>query len=410
MKVLVIGSGARDHALFWKLSRDGHDVFFAPGNPNVCEARVPMDPASLAKYASSQGVDLTIVGPEAPLAAGIANYFHSCGLALFGPTQAAARLESSKAFSKGFMQRYGVPTARFTLCDSPEKALQACGTYGYRVAIKPSGLTAGKGVSVCQREEDCARVIGEISRYGRASDTLIVEECLVGEECSIHLFCDGRDYALFPPSRDHKRLLDGDQGPNTGGMGAVTVSLSASLFSEIEESIIQRSIEGLKKDGIDYCGILYIGLMLTAEGPKVLEYNCRLGDPECQTLLPLLKSDLASTCLACIHGQLKGAPPHFSSEESFTVVMTSSGYPDTPSVPSPIQGLEMLQDVQVFHAATSLADGQALAMSGRILSVNATAATLYDAQDKVYSQLKNIHFEGAHYRQDIGAQCVGLAI
>ena len=420
MKVLVIGAGGREHAIVWKLHKDGHHVTCVPGNAGIAQLAdcvdLSIEPKALANFAKEQGIELTIVGPEAPLEQGLADHFTEQGLAVFGPKKAAAQLESSKAFSKAFMSKHGIPTAEYYTCHSIEAARDCAAKFceeGEGVVIKPSGLTAGKGVTVCKTLEEANAALDEIGAYGSASAQIVVEERLKGIECSVQCFCDGKRMVMMPPAQDHKRLLNNDQGPNTGGMGAFapTPFLTERMRSVVEQEVVQRSLQGIQDDGLDFCGVLYCGLMLTEDGPRVLEYNCRFGDPEAQAVLSLLESDLAETCLACAQGDMEEAMPEWSSGAACVVVMASNGYPRSHDTGFPIEGLTAANRkarTVVFHAGTKQANNATVTAGGRVLGVTGTGNSLSEAIETAYAGCSEVRFEGAHYRKDIGKRAKQL--
>jgi phosphoribosylamine--glycine ligase len=406
MKILIIGSGAREHALAHHLGK--HHNTHLEGTPDSSQIE------KLADFAEEGNYDLTVVGPEAPLEAGIANLFAKRGLKLFGPTKEGALLESSKAFAKEFMQRHDIPTARYTIFTDLTEALKEVPTLIEEwggVAVKPSGLTAGKGVICCTNEkeaEQALRIHLEEKRYGESCTTVIVEELLEGRECSVLTITDGNTISAFPLSQDHKRLLDNDLGPNTGGVGAY--SPVPFMKSTIADEICSKTLEGLQQEGIPYCGFLYIGLMLTDEGPKVLEYNCRLGDPETQVVLPLLESDLATSMAAALKGELDKAPTLFSEKASCGVVLCSGGYPTTFSIGHPIEGLDAPEeeDLFIYHAGTKKnEDGIFVTSGGRVLTVVAVDDTLDNAIKRAYEKAETVSFKNCHYRKDIAHQVTG---
>ncbi|MGH7194710.1 MAG: phosphoribosylamine--glycine ligase, partial [Candidatus Saccharimonadales bacterium] len=365
MNILVLGSGGREHALIASLARFGHRLFCHPGNPGMLECASPLfdrqvllsDFEQLAKAAREKLIDLTVVGPELPLSLGIADYFASQKLALFGPSQSAARLESSKAWSKQFMLRHGIPTARFSVCRGKVQALataRALFAEGKQAVVKPSGLTGGKGVVCCDSIEEAVNAIEACIGYG---EEIVIEERLSGPELSLLALCDGTKMAPLVPAQDHKRLYNGGLGPNTGGIGAVAPVgfADSALLCRIEAEIVEPTLAGLIKEGIDYRGTLFFGLMITREGPKVLEYNCRFGDPETQVVLPLLDADLAELMLDCLNGRLDRKKVRFLPLCACCVVLTSCGYPEAPKLGASVVGLEQLQgqaNLRVFHAGT----------------------------------------------------------
>ncbi|HKS27292.1 MAG TPA: phosphoribosylamine--glycine ligase [Pyrinomonadaceae bacterium] len=425
MKLLVIGSGGREHALVWALRksvREGLEIYCAPGNSGIATAAecVPLsatDTLNLARFAEEKGIDLTIVGGEAPLAAGIVDQFESRGLLIAGPRLEAARLESSKAFAKDFMARHAVPTARYRVTETADDALQILrsGEFGGTdspVVVKADGLAAGKGVVVARSRaeaEDAVRSLMVEGAVGReAASRVVIEEALAGREASLLLFADGRDYALMPAARDHKRVGEGDTGPNTGGMGAITYKsvLDDATLSRAVREIVEPTLQGARDDGFEFRGILFIGLMLTAEGPRVLEYNVRFGDPETQAILVRLESDLVDIFEAVARGSLNQASVSWSDDASACVVLAARGYPAKPETGAEISGLEQAgarEGVEIFHAGTARdAEGRWTTAGGRVLGVTSRAASLEGALTRCYAAINDIHWDGMHYRRDIG--------
>jgi phosphoribosylamine--glycine ligase / phosphoribosylformylglycinamidine cyclo-ligase len=424
MRVLVVGSGGREHALAWKLSQSSKmtRLFVAPGNGgtgNVAQ-NVPIhadDIPALLAFARREQIDLTVVGPEAPLVAGLVDVFTGAGLHVFGPSAAAAQLEGSKAFAKRFMVEEGIPTGVGAIFDHYEAALaylrrQFSGSeHNEGIVVKASGLAAGKGVAVCptlaEAEEALHRTMVERA-FGAAGDEVLIEDCLVGEEASLLAFSDGRTVAPMLPARDYKRVGDGDRGPNTGGMGCYAPSpyLPPQVVQEVVARVLQPAVDGMRRRGMPYVGVLYAGLMLTAHGPRVLEFNCRFGDPETQVLLPLLDSDLVDIFLACIVGRLHEITVRWKTAHTVTVVMASGGYPAAYEKGHAIRGVEGaggLDDVVVFQAGTRVDKGRVLTDGGRVLAVTATAPSQVQARERAYAAVERIHFEGAHYRRDIAS-------
>jgi phosphoribosylamine---glycine ligase len=419
MKILLIGSGGREHALAWKLvqSPQVERLILAPGNDGA--ARLPKtepvaiavdDLTQLRDFALNQQIDLAVVGPEAPLAAGIVDRFTEAGLAIFGPSQAATRLESSKAFSKQFMERHGIPTAQAAIFDDFEPAIRQLRQLDQPPVIKASGLAAGKGVLLPESMAEAEQVLRTIlldHRFGSAGDTVLLEERLTGPELSVLAFTDGKTARLTPAAQDHKRLLAGDHGPNTGGMGAFAPSPLATpdLLAQVEREVIQPTLAGMTAEGAPYRGMLYAGLMLTPAGPKVLEFNCRLGDPEAQVVLPLLESDLVDLLFASVNGTLDQVTPRWRNQAAVTVVMAAGGYPDEYTRGHTITGVEQAeaQGCLVFHAGARRHEDRLVTDGGRVLNVTGFGATIGAAADHAYAGVSAIHFDGAHYRRDIGA-------
>ena len=424
MRILVIGGGGREHALIWALRKTTTrplEVFCAPGNAGIAQIAecVPIgvdDLAGLADYSKESRIDLNIVGPEAPLAAGIVDEFETRGLRIVGPGREAARLESSKAFAKDFMRRNGIPTARYRIASSADEALNVLrsGEFGGEetpVVIKADGLAAGKGVVVASSRAEATRAIesllgGAVS--AEATRRIIVEEALTGRELSLLLFSDGKDFRLMPASQDHKRVGENDTGPNTGGMGAITDAgiLDGATRAHIVDAVVEPTLRGARDEGFPFRGVLFIGLMLTADGPRVLEYNVRFGDPETQAILMRLQSDLPEIFQAISETRLGELEIAWSNDSSACVVLAARGYPAKPEVGSVIEGLALVDrgdHVAVFHAATARGpNGEWLTAGGRVLGVTATGQTLEVALSRCYAAVADIHWEGMHYRRDIG--------
>jgi phosphoribosylamine--glycine ligase len=429
MKLLVIGSGGREHALVWKLAQSRHvtRLWCAPGNAGIAgetllaggrEAEcVPIgaeDLAGLLKFAVEQRVDLTVVGPDNPLALGIVDLFGENKLRIWGPNRSAARFESSKVFAQGFMERHGIPTARAADFDDPVAASKFAASLGGRCAVKADGLALGKGVLICrdmaQADAAIASILVERS-FGDAGARLVIQELLEGPEISLHAFCDGTRATLFPTAQDHKRALDKDQGANTGGMGAYspTPHLSQAEFEAVGRRVLDPWLRGCAVEGIDYRGVLYPGLILTGEGPKVLEFNARLGDPETQVYLTRLETDLVEVIEASLEGQLARVEPKWSPMVSVCVVMASGGYPGPYEKGKAITGLAeaaKLTCTKVFHAGTSRQDESIVTSGGRVLGVTAWAETLVDARTAAYQGVRRIGFDGVQFRRDIAAKAL----
>ena len=422
MKILLVGSGGREHAIAWKIlqSPGVEHLWIAPGNGGTAGLGGPAenvhiaaeDIDTLAGFARAQRVDLTVVGPEVPLAMGIADAFQKLGLKVFGPSRAAAQLESSKAFAKDFMQRHGIPTARFAAFTDYASARRHLQQIDYSVVIKASGLAAGKGVIVPESPAEAETALHTIMVervFGSAGESVVIEERLVGPEVSLLAFCDGKTVVPMPPAQDHKRVFDGDKGPNTGGMGAFAPSPLAppALISTLTRTVLQPAIDGLRAEGLPFIGVLYAGLMLTANGPKVLEFNCRFGDPETQVILPLLDNDLVAILEACVAGRLAETPVRWRQAAAATVVLAARGYPGHYDKGHPITGIgqaEGMDGVIVFHAGTKRIGQDVVTSGGRVLNVTAVGATLPDAVRRAYAAVDKIHFEGMHYRRDIGVR------
>lgn len=419
MKVLVIGGGGREHAIVWRLaqSKSVDKIWCAPGNGGIAQDAecVPLnvqDPRAARELAARLGAELTIVGPELPLVAGIADEFQRRGLAIVGPTQQAAQLEGSKIFAKQFMQRHSIPTAEvYGLCDNPADAHMILASVEWPLVIKADGLCAGKGVLVTSSADEAASFltrIMEAGEFGDAGRRVLLEQGLVGDELSYIILTDGTNFIPLAPTRDHKRAFDKDEGPNTGGMGAYSSDeiLPASLERKILSTIVEPTLAGLREEGIPYCGFLYFGLMITPEGPKVLEYNCRLGDPETEAILLRVDFDFAQTCMSAARGGLADVKAHWLPGASACVVIASKGYPGNPTTGVRIDGLDEAANVPgavIFHAGTRCDQGVFYTTGGRVLGVCARGATLADACATAYTAATKIDIRGAHYRADIGA-------
>ena len=419
MRVLVIGSGGREHALVWHLANSGHQVFCAPGNAGImriarCEPIAAEDLSGLARFATREKVDLTIVGPEAPLVAGAADEFQQRGLEVFGPVMSGARLEGDKAFAKELMLAAGIPTARFQTFTDFGSARDYVATEHLPLVVKASGLAAGKGVIVARTRPEAESALTDMlvqGRFGQAGKVVVVEEFLEGEEVSMIGLCDGRSVQLLAPSQDHKRLLDGDQGPNTGGMGAYAPApvMTASLQQEVQQKVFLPLLAEFARRGIDYRGVIYAGMILTREGPRVLEFNCRFGDPETQVILPLLDCDLAELAMACVNGKLGEQSVTIAPDRAaLCVVAAAEGYPGSYAKGMPIEGEPAGSDgVVVFHAGTRLEDTRVVTSGGRVIGVTGIGRSLAEARDRAYRALAGIRFPGMVYRRDIGVR--GLA-
>ncbi|NNE70636.1 MAG: phosphoribosylamine--glycine ligase [Rhodothermales bacterium] len=424
MRILVVGSGGREHALVWAISRSAgdHEIQCAPGNPgtaalatNVAIAADDVD--GLVKHAVSTGIDLCVVGPEVPLVMGLADRLRAKGIRVVGPSAAAAQLEGSKAFSKAFMERHGIPTAAYRTFSSADHAdaLAYVRKAGAPIVIKASGLAAGKGAVVCMTLSEAENTLAEMMQhnaFGEAGAEVVVEEFMEGEEASVFALCDGRDYVLLSHAQDHKRIGEGDTGPNTGGMGAYAPApvLSDDLLQTASSRIIEPTLAGMAAEGAPYEGILYVGLMLTEVGPKVVGYNCRLGDPETQPVLMLLESDALDLFLAAAEGRLKDHQVRVSSESAACVVLASEGYPGPYEKGKRIEGVEAagaLDGVVVFQAGTRSSSEGLESSGGRVLAVTARGPDLKTALDRCYQAAALISFEGMQYRRDIGRK--GLA-
>ena len=416
MQVLVIGGGGREHTLVWKLaqSKKVTKLYAAPGKPGMKDLAecVDLDIADLdglADWAEKHAIDLTVVGPEAPLVAGIVDVFKARGLTIFGPSAKAAEIEGSKIFSKELMEKYGVPTAFFKVCDNLADARAFVEEKGAPIVIKADGLAAGKGVVVAMTKDEALAALDEMMgahKFGSAGNRVVIEEFMEGEEASLLAFTDGKTIVPMLAAQDHKRVNDGDQGPNTGGMGAYCPApvMTDALKEKTVKEVLRPIVDALAKEGRPYSGCLYAGLMIKGDSVKVVEFNARFGDPETQVVLPLLKSDLAEIMVACANGTLTPDLVEWSDKAAVCVVMASGGYPASYKKGIPITGLKAanaMDDVVVFHAGTREEDGKILTNGGRVLGVTAVADDIPSAQQKAYDAVDKIHFDGAHYRQDI---------
>jgi phosphoribosylamine--glycine ligase len=419
MKLLIIGSGGREHALAWKLRQSPRveKIYCAPGNAGtaalgenvaISAGNIP----GLLAFAQREGIGFTVVGPDDSLAAGIVDAFQAAGLKIFGPTASAARLESSKIFAKDFMRRHGIPTAEAREFSDADEAREWCLTARYPLVIKADGLALGKGVVIAETPEEAAAAIHqsmELAVFGESGKSVVIEEFLEGVECSIHALVDGSSYCLFPDARDHKRALDGNRGPNTGGMGTISPcgSLDAALTARVRSEVMDRFMAGLEADGLKFSGMLFPGLMLTKDGPKVLEFNCRFGDPETQVFVRRLHGDLLDLLEACVDGRLETQNPQWDDRAAVCVVLASGGYPGAYEKDKPISGLDAAnaaEEVVVFHAGTKLSGGAIVTNGGRVLGVTALGADLAEARKRAYAAADGIFFDQMHRRGDIGAQ------
>ncbi|OPZ26663.1 MAG: Phosphoribosylamine--glycine ligase [Lentisphaerae bacterium ADurb.BinA184] len=411
MNVLVIGGGGREHALVWKLRHSPlvERLYCSPGNPGMTEAECigPADFEHLADFAKRQHIGLTVVGPEGPLCAGIVDVFRARGLTIFGPDREAAQLEGSKAFAKAFMGRHGIPTAAYGRFTEAATALQHLAAHGAPIVVKADGLAAGKGVTVARTADEAAQAVRDCfsGAFGEAGRTVVIEECLVGEEASILALTDGRTIVPLASAQDHKAVGEGDTGPNTGGMGAYSPApvVTPELWRLIERDVLGRFLAGCQKDGLDFRGVIYAGIMVTANGPRVLEFNVRFGDPETQAILMRLDSDLAEAMLATAERRLDSVRLRWSADPAVCVVMASKGYPGAYGKGDPIAGLEdaAAAGAVVFHAGTAAKDGRLVTAGGRVLGVTARGPTLRQARDTAYAAVDRIHWRGAFCRRDI---------
>jgi phosphoribosylamine--glycine ligase len=421
MKVLVIGNGGREHALAWKLAASPrvNELFALPGNPGTAQvadniALDPMNFPAVEKFACEKKVDLVVIGPEDPLAAGLTDRLQSKGLKVFGPTREGARIEADKWFAKELMRQQSIPTAEARTFTDPDAAEEYIQLRDEPLVVKAAGLAKGKGVSICYRAADAIDAVNQIMRkktFGDAGARIVIEELLTGPECSILAFVDRKNIYVMETSQDHKAAEDGDTGPMTGGMGAYspTPVVTDDIFRQIEREILVPAIDGLNRDGIDYRGVLYAGLMITQHGAKVLEFNCRFGDPETQPLMMRLQSDLLEVMLAVAEGRLDQVELKWDPRPAMSVVAASGGYPGKYRTGFPISGIsdaDAMRDVKVFQGGTKSVGKQIVTDGGRVLSVTALGNTIADAKKRAYDALAKIHFEGMHFRKDIGRQAV----
>ena len=418
-KILIIGGGGREHAIAWKLKQSPkvEKIFIAPGNAGTAQIGENVDIKAdeyekLANWAKENNIDFTVIGPDDPLGGGIVDVFQKFGLKVWGPIKKAAQIEASKAFAKDIMAKENIPTAEFSTFNNYDEALKYIREKGAPIVIKASGLAQGKGVTVCQTLEEAEKALGDamVSKiFGEAGSTVVVEECMYGPEFSAHAFCDGKTFKLFPAAQDHKPVFDGGKGPNTGGMGMIAPVpwVTEEIMSTVAERVVKPVLEGLKNEGATFVGVIYPGLMQTKDGPKVIEYNCRFGDPETQCYIRLLDADLYEVLDASVEGRLDEVKVGWYPGYACCVAMASGGYPgpyEKGKVITGIEEAEKMDDVIVFHAGTKLDNGQIVTNGGRVLGVTAIADTLQGSMDKAYAAVKLINFEGMHYRTDIGKQ------
>ncbi len=427
MRILVVGGGGREHALVWKIAQSPlvEKIYCAPGNAGIaqlaeCLPIKPTDLTALAEFAEANAIDLTVVGPEAPLTAGIVDFFEGRGMRIVGPSASCARIEGSKIFAKRLMKTYGIPTADFWECDSLEEgvthlnAYYAAHSHTTPIVIKADGLAAGKGVTVAQNREEALAALHTMMGekvFGDAGSRVVIEECLFGEEASIIAITDGYDLVPLAPTQDHKRIGEGDTGPNTGGMGAYSPvpAVSEAVAEEAIEQILRPAIRAIADLGIPYRGFLYAGIMITEEGVKTIEFNCRLGDPETQVILPLLASDIVPLLLGATDCTLAQAPVEWHEYAATTVVAASGGYPGSFETGKEIKGLDKVvnsRECVVFHAATTLQDGKTVTSGGRVLCVTGIGSTVMDSVANAYIGLSNLEFEGMYYRKDIATRAL----
>ena len=425
MKIFVIGSGGREHALAWKLRQSPHAerIFCAPGNAGTAEigenVAIPTsDLQALVRFAKENRVDLTVVGPDDPLAAGIVDLFAAEKLRAFGPNKSAARIEASKVFAKELMSAQKISTAEASVFSESIEALRYCERAKFPVVIKADGLALGKGVIVAADATTARTAIDEMMnqrRFGDAGQRIVIEELLRGTECSLHALVDGNNYLLLESARDHKRAMDGDQGPNTGGMGAFSPAdnWNSKLQARFEAEIMRPLLRGLVQEGIDFRGLLYPGLMITSQGPRVLEFNCRFGDPETQVLLPRMKSDLLPLLESTIDGKINTCAVEWDPRAAVTVVLASAGYPGRYETGKSISGLDdaaKLEGVQIFHAGTKRANGEIRTAGGRVLAVSALGSTIKEARERAYEAVSRIQFENCKFRRDIALSAAAANI
>ena len=421
MNILVIGGGGREHALAWKLKQSsGVDrIFCAPGNAGTAQLAETVgisanDLSGLLRFAKQNDIDLTVVGPDDPLSAGIVDLFEADRLRIFGPSKSAARLESSKIFAKELMRAEKIPTAEARTFSDVQTALDYCDEVKFPIVIKADGLALGKGVIIAADNKTARSTVEAMMnerRFGEAGRRIVIEQFLQGTECSVHAFVDGEDYRLLESARDHKRIFDGDKGPNTGGMGAFSPAnnWNDQMRSQLESKVMRPLIRALRKENIAFRGLLYPGLMITNEGPRVLEFNCRFGDPETQALLPRMKSDLVPLLEATIDGTIAKHSIAWDDRPSVTIVMASAGYPEKYETGRAICGIEeagAVEGVQIFHAGTKQVNGDIVTAGGRVLAVTALGASIAEARTRAYRAVSQIHFEGCHYRGDIALSAV----
>ena len=421
MKVLVIGGGGREHSLVWKIARSPEvsKIFCAPGNPGISELAECIDITAdqtslLCEFAAKEDIGLTVVGPEAPLVDGIGDVFSKHNLKVFGPDQKAAILEDSKVFSKLLLRKHGIPTADFKCFDDHSQARHYVLSRGAPIVVKADGLSKGKGVFVCKTNDEALQAIDSIMKdrvFGNAGDQVVIEECLIGEEVSLLAFTDGKTIVPMESSQDHKTVYDGDEGPNTGGMGAYSPVpiMTSELYRGVEKNILVPTVHAMNKEGRPYKGVIYIGLMITSAGPMVLEFNVRFGDPEAQVILTRMKSDIVPIMLATISGGLDNVDLEWFPQASVCVVMAAGGYPGQYDNGKEIKGLDSLKNqegISVFHAGTKSENGKIVTNGGRVLNVAACGEDIKEAQKKVYEAVSKISFDGAHYRRDIADKAI----
>lgn len=419
MNLLIIGSGGREHALGWKLKKSSkvNKIYFAPGNGGTLEIgeNIEMDlsdHATVAEWAAKNSIDLVIIGPDEYLAAGLTDSLLEAGLKVFGPTKAAAEIEWSKSFAKTLMKQEGIPTAEFEVFSDIERARQFLRNQRFPLVIKADGLALGKGVVIAENLDEADKALLGIMRdriFGKAGREVVIEEYLAGYEISIHAFCDGETALLFPPSQDRKRIYDGDKGPNTGGMGTIAplAKVSEAHLKKIKETIVMPTLTALNRLGRSFRGVLYPGLMMTSDGPKVIEFNARFGDPETQSYMRLLDSDLLEALLACADGNLADIDIKWSNQSACCLILASEGYPGVIQTDIPISGIQeakKMDAVLIFHSGTKISDNQLKTAGGRVLGITATGNNSEEARQKAYAAARTIEFKGMQYRKDIGAR------
>jgi len=418
MKVLVVGSGGREHILVWKIAQSSKvkKIYCAPGNGGIADIAECIDIKAdnikaLVKFAKSKKIDLTVVGPEAPLVEGIVDAFEKEGLKIFGPSKQAAQLEGSKTFAKEFMQTWDIPTAAFEAFSDINEAEAVLDQVEYPVVVKADGLAAGKGVYICETKEDAQKALDQIMNekiFKEAGKEVVIEECLGGEEASILAISDGKNYVVLDSSQDHKRIFDEDLGPNTGGMGAYSPAsvVTPSILRLIDAYIIKPTIDGMREEGNPFKGVLYAGIMITEEGPKVLEFNVRFGDPETQAILPRLKNDLVDIMFASCEGTLDGVELNWDQRNCVCVVMSSGGYPGKYEKGKEITGLDVDENTIIFHAGTKKEGERIVTSGGRVLGVTSLGNGIEDAINKAYEQVEKVKFDRCFFRRDIGAKAL----
>jgi len=421
MRILVIGSGGREHALCWKIAQSPHcdELFCAPGNGGIgrvaeCVPIKPDDIEQLGDFAEEKGIDLTVVGPERPLIAGVCDHFRSRGLTIFGPNAAAARLEGSKAFTNELTERAGVPTKEFKVFDNADAARKYIRKQGAPIVVKADGEAAGKGVVVAENVDDALDAVDRCMvdrEFGASGDRVVVEEFLAGQECSIKVFCDGETIVPMVPSQDYKRIYDGDEGPNTGGMGCYSPVpvVTQEVFDQVISEIVRPTVDQMASEGTPYSGTLYAGVILTESGPRLLEYNCRFGDPETQVVLPRLESDLVELLLATAEGRLSDVEAVWRDEKAVCVICASGGYPGKYATDREITGLKDAAasgEAIIFHAGTKRMGRRYFTDGGRVLGVSALGASFSEARDRAYRAVGHIDFEDMYFRTDIGERAV----